>query len=257
MAVSSHKTLPMGESQVSQRLAHLRSWQTERQVAHDVAMYTKPKPKFKKGPNPEPERKEGKKGKVMDLSAQELVMLWAKGGPSDVTLPPDGEFVRQLRTEDHFRGFMRKMRGLIEDGTYTAKGSFNKSNAERSDTAKKWEGLTDFTGFLTEGIYGGSPASMALGSYNLDYELLGVSCEPARTDSEWDHGALVGQVRVSISNTMTVASATRSLSDDGYKNGKSNGVMKAGSDAVKHIWPDGQKDITVRINWIEEVYVPN
>lgn len=227
-----------------------------RTTSVDVAIYTKPKPKFKKGPNPEPERKQGKKGKVMDLSAQELVMLWAKGGPSDVTLPPDGEFVRQLRTEDHFRGFLRKMQGLIKDGTYTARGSFNKSHAERSDVEKAWEGFTDLTGFLTEGIYGGSPASMALGSYNLDYELLGVSCEPARTDSEWDRGAMVGQVKVSISNTMTVASATRSLSDDGYKNGKSNGLMKAGSDAVKRVWPDGQKDITVRINWIEEVYVP-
>ncbi len=173
-----------------------------------------------------------------------------------MTLPPDGEFVRQLRTEDHFRGFLRKMQGLIKDGTYTARGSFNKSHAERSDVEKAWEGFTDLTGFLTEGIYGGSPASMALSSYNLDYELLGVSCEPARTDSEWDRGAMVGQVKVSISNTMTVASATRSLSDDGYENGKSNGLMKAGSDAVKRVWPDGQKDITVRINWIEEVYVP-
>lgn len=34
---------------------------------------------------------------------------------------------------------------------------------------------------------------------------------------------------------MTVASATRSLSDDGYKNGSSNPVMKAGSDAVKRV----------------------
>lgn len=78
-------------------------------------MYTKPKPQFKKGPNPEPERKEGKKGKVgkvMDLSAQELVMLSAKDGPSDVTLPPDGEFVRQLRTEDHFRA--RVLRVITE-----------------------------------------------------------------------------------------------------------------------------------------------
>ncbi|MFH9554694.1 hypothetical protein [Streptomyces sp. NPDC017435] len=92
--------------------------------------------------------------------------------------------------------------------------------------------------------------------YNLDYELLGVACERAKTDSEWDHGALVGQARVSISNTMTVASATRSLSDDGYKNGSSNAVMKAGSEAAKHIWPDGQTDITVKINWIEKIYVP-
>ncbi|MEU6816032.1 hypothetical protein [Streptomyces sp. NPDC046860] len=55
---------------------------------------------------------------------------------------------------------------------------------------------------------------------------------------------------------MTVASATRSLSDDGYKNGSSNPVMKAGSNAAKQIWPDGQTDITVKINWIEEIYVP-
>ncbi|MFI5877654.1 hypothetical protein ACIBAH_35610 [Streptomyces sp. NPDC051445] len=143
----------------------------------------------------------GKGGKVMDLSAQELVTLWAKGGPSEVTLPPDGEFVRQLRTEDHFRSFIRKMQGLIKDGVYTAKGSFDKSHADRTDSEKIWEGLTDLTGFLTEGIYGASPASMALGSYNLDYELLGVACEPPKTDSEWDHGALVGQARVSISNT--------------------------------------------------------
>ncbi|MFI1509440.1 RHS repeat-associated core domain-containing protein [Streptomyces sp. NPDC020597] len=225
-----------------------------RTTAVDVAVFKKPS--FKKGPNPEPERKDGKKSKVMDLSAQELVMLWAKGGPSDVTLPPDGEFVRQLRTEDHFRSFIRKMQGMIKDGVYTAKGSFDKSHDKRTDGEKIWEGITDFTGFLTEGIYGASPASMALGSYNLDYELLGVACEPPRTDSEWDHGALVGQVKVSISNTMSVASATRSLSDDGYKKGSSNPVMKAGSDVAKHIWPDGQTDITVKINWIEEIYVP-
>ncbi|WP_260848864.1 RHS repeat-associated core domain-containing protein [Streptomyces sp. SLBN-118] len=225
-----------------------------RTTSVDVAVFKKPS--FKKGPNPEPERKEGKKSKVMDLSAQELVMLWAKGGPSEITLPPDGEFVRQLRTEDHFRSFIRKMQGMIKDGVYTAKGSFDKSHADRSDSEKIWEGLTDFTGFLTEGIYGASPASMALGSYNLDYELLGVACEPPRTDSEWDHGALVGQAKVSISNTMTVASATRSLSDDGYKNGSSNPVMKAGSEVAKQIWPDGQTDITVKINWIEEIYVP-
>ncbi|MFJ4710860.1 RHS repeat-associated core domain-containing protein [Streptomyces sp. NPDC088785] len=228
-----------------------------RTTSLDIAVFTKPKPTFKKGPNPEPERKEGKKGKVMDLSAQELVMLWAKGGPTDVTLPPDGEFVRQLRTEDHFRGFLRKMQNMIKDGQYTGHGKFDKSHADRSGVAKAWEALTDATGFVTEGIYGGSPASFALGSYNLDWELLGVSCQPARTDSEWDHGALVGQVKVSISNTMSVASATRSVSDDGYKKGKSNGFMKAGSDAAKHIWPDGQKDTTVTINWIEEVYVPN
>lgn len=226
-----------------------------RTTSVDVAVFKKPS--FKKGPNPEPERKSGKKGEVMDLSAQELVMLWAKGGPSDVTLPPDGEFVRQLRTEDHFRSFIRKMQGLIKDGVYhTGKESFDKSHAKRSDGEKIWEGLTDVTGFLTEGIYGGSPASMALGSYNLDYQLLGVACEPPRTDSEWDHGALVGQVDVTVSNTMTVASATRSLSDDGYKNGSSNPVMKAGSDVAKQIWPDGQKDITVKIHWTEEIYVP-
>ncbi|MFI5824908.1 RHS repeat-associated core domain-containing protein [Streptomyces rishiriensis] len=227
----------------------------DRTTSVDIAVFKKPS--FKKGPNPEPERKEGKEGKVMDLSAQELVTLWAKGGPSEVTLPPDGEFVRQLRTEDHFRSFIRKMQGLIKDGVYTAKGSFDKSHADRTNGEKIWEGLTDLTGFLTEGIYGGSPASMALGSYNLDYELLGVACEPPRTESEWDHGALVGQAKVSISNTMTVASATRSLSDDGYKNGSSNPVMKAGSDVAKRIWPDGQTDITVKINWIEEIYVPN
>jgi RHS repeat-associated protein len=226
-----------------------------RTTSVDVAVFKKPS--FKKGPNPEPERKEGKKSKVMDLSAQELVMLWAKGGPSEVTLPPDGEFVRQLRTEDHFRSFIRKMQGMIKDGVYhTGKESFDKSHAKRTDGEKIWEGLTDLTGFLTEGIYGASPASMALGSYNLDYQLLGVACEPPRTDSEWDHGALVGQVDVTVSNTMTVASATRSLSDDGYKNGSSNPVMKAGSNVVKQIWPDGQKDITVKIHWIEEIYVP-
>jgi hypothetical protein len=139
---------------------------------------------------------------------------------------------------------------------HTGKESFDKSHAKRTDGEKIWEGLTDLTGFLTEGIYGASPASMALGSYNLDYQLLGVACEPPRTDSEWDHGALVGQVDVTVSNTMTVASATRSLSDDGYKNGSSNPVMKAGSNVVKQIWPDGQKDITVKIHWIEEIYVP-
>jgi hypothetical protein len=148
------------------------------------------------------------------------------------------------------------MRGLIKDGVYQAEGSFNKSHAKRNDFEKAWEGLTDVTGFFTGGIYGGSPASLALGSYNLDYELLGVSCRPPQTDSEWDHGALVGQVKVEVSNRMTVASATRSLSDDGYKNGSSNPVMKAGSDAVKRIFPDGQRDINVKITWIEEVYVP-
>lgn len=61
---------------------------------------------------------------------------------------------------------------------------------------------------------------------------------------------------MTVSNTMSVASATRSLSDDGYKNGSSNPAMKAGSDVAKQIWPDGQKDITVKIHWIEEIYVP-
>ncbi|MFE4828193.1 hypothetical protein [Streptomyces sp. NPDC056672] len=55
---------------------------------------------------------------------------------------------------------------------------------------------------------------------------------------------------------MTVASATRSLSSDGYKNGSSNPVMKQISDAAKFIWPDGQTDMDVKITWIEEVYVP-
>ncbi|MFJ2264609.1 hypothetical protein ACIOKD_41185 [Streptomyces sp. NPDC087844] len=132
-------------------------------------------------PNPEPERKEGK---TMDLSAQELVMLWAKGGPSDVTLPPDGEFVRQLRTEDHFRSFIRKMQGMIKDGVYTAKGSFDKSHADRTDGEKIWEGLIDATGFLTEGIFGASPASLALGSYNLDLNCSGwPASRPGRTRS--------------------------------------------------------------------------
>ncbi|MGY3062538.1 RHS repeat-associated protein [Streptomyces sp. TE3672] len=211
---------------------------------------------FKKGPNPKPERKEGKE-KVLDLSARELVTLWAMGGPPEVTLPPDGEFVRQLRTETHFRSFLGKIRGLIKDGVYhTGKESFDKSHADRSKSEKMWEVFTDFTGFFTEGIYGGSPASMALGSYNLDYQLLGVSCQPAKTDSEWDHGARVGQVQVSVSNTMTRESAMRNPSDDGYKNGSSNSIAKAGLDGVRRIFPDGQKDITVRINWIEEVYVP-
>jgi RHS repeat-associated protein len=215
---------------------------------------------FKKGPNPAPDRKDGKKGSgdavTADLSAEDLVAVWAMGGPTEITLPSDGEFVRQLRTEDHFRSFTGMMRGLIKDGVYQAEGSFNKSHAKRNDFEKAWEGLTDVTGFFTGGIYGGSPASLALGSYNLDYELLGVSCRPPQTDSEWDHGALVGQVKVEVSNRMTVASATRSLSDDGYKNGSSNPVMKAGSDAVKRIFPDGQRDINVKITWIEEVYVP-
>ncbi|MFB6871771.1 hypothetical protein [Streptomyces sp. NPDC056323] len=179
------------------------------------------------------------------------------GGPPEVTLPPDGEFVRQLRTETHFRSFLGKIRGLIKDGVYhTGKESFDKSHADRSKSEKIWEVFTDFTGFFTEGIYGGSPASMALGSYNLDYQLLGVSCQPAKTDSEWDHGARVGQVQVSVSNTMTRESAMRNPSNDGYKNGSSNPIAKAGLDSVRRIFPDGQKDITVRINWIEEVYVP-
>ncbi|MFE9887617.1 RHS repeat-associated core domain-containing protein [Streptomyces scopuliridis] len=226
-------------------------------TAVDIAIFKKPS--FKKGPNPEPERKDGGKGPdgAVDLSAEELVAVWAMGGPKEITLPPDGEFVRQLRTEDHFRSFTRMVRGLIKDGVYrTGREEFNKSHAERKDFEKAWEGLTDATGFFTAGIYGASPASLALGSYNLDYELLGVSCRPAQTDSEWDKGALIGQVQVEVSNRMTVASATRSLSDDGYKNGSSNPAMKAGSDAVKQIWPDGQRDIDVKISWIEEVYVP-
>ncbi|MFG2219972.1 MULTISPECIES: RHS repeat domain-containing protein [unclassified Streptomyces] len=121
---------------------------------------------------------------------------------------------------------------------------------------KTTEVFTDFTGIFTEGIYGGSPASMALGSYNLDYQLLGVSCQPAKTDSEWDHGVRVGQVQVSVSNTVTRESAMRNPSDDGYKDGSSNSIAKAGLDGVRRIFPDGQKDITVRINWIEEVYLP-
>ncbi|WP_255951301.1 RHS repeat-associated core domain-containing protein [Streptomyces odontomachi] len=216
---------------------------------------------FKKGPNPKPERKDGQKGpdgeSTVDLSAEELVALWAIGGPKEITLPPDGEFVRQLRTEDHFRSFTRMIRGLIKDGVYsTTKHSFDKDHSKRTDLEKAWEGLTDVTGFFTSGIYGASPASLALGSYNLDYQLLGVTCVPPQVDSEWDHGGYVGHVNVQISNRMTVASATRSLSDDGYKKGSSNPIMKAGSDAVKRIFPDGQKDITVKINWIEDVYVP-
>ncbi|MFD7286092.1 RHS repeat domain-containing protein [Streptomyces sp. NPDC059863] len=227
-----------------------------RTTAVDVAVFKKPS--FKKGPNPEPERKDGGKGPdgTVDLTAEELVAVWATGGPKEITLPPDGEFVRQLRTEDHFRSFTRMIRGLIKDGVYKDEGKFNKSHAKRKDFEKAWEGLTDATGFFTAGIYGASPASLALGSYTLDYELLGVSCQPAQTDSEWDRGALVGQVKVEVSNRMTVASATRSLTDDGYKNGSSNPVMKAGSDAVKRIFPDGQRDIDVKISWIEEVYVP-
>ncbi|MFF4093256.1 RHS repeat-associated core domain-containing protein [Streptomyces sp. NPDC001834] len=232
---------------------HTRAGKT---TAAEIAIFKKPS--FKKGPNPEPERKEGKKkGVTVDLSARELVVLWAMGGPSEVTLPPDGEFVRQLRTEGHFRSFTRMVRGLIKEGVYAKKGSFNKSNGKLSGGEKVWEGITDATGFLTEGIYGDSPASLALGSYNLDYELLGVSCRPSQTDSEWDRGALVGQVSVTVSNLMNVASATRDFSDAGYKEGKSNRVMKAGSDAVKRVWPDGQKDINVKLTWIEEVYVPN
>lgn len=228
-------------------------------TAVNVAIFKKPA--FKKGPNPEPDRKDGKKGPggtdSADLTAGQVVAIWAMGGPKEIVLPPDGEFVRQLRTEDHFRSFTRMVRGLIKDGVYhTNKETFNKSHATRSDFEKKWEGLTDATGFFTSGIYGASPASLALGSYNLDYELLGVSCLPPQTDSEWDNGALVGQVQVEVSNKMTVASATRNLSDDGYKNGSSNPVMKAGSDALKRVFPDGQRDINVKITWIEEVYVP-
>ncbi|MGW6745571.1 hypothetical protein ACWGDX_33360 [Streptomyces sp. NPDC055025] len=77
-----------------------------------------------------------------------------------------------------------------------------------------------------------------------------------QTDSEWDRGGLVGQVQVEVSNGLTVTSATRSLSSDGYKNGSSNPVMKQISDAAKFIWPDGQTDMDVKITWIEEVYVP-
>ncbi|MFJ1652578.1 RHS repeat domain-containing protein [Streptomyces sp. NPDC088337] len=234
---------------------HTRAGKT---TAVSVAVFKKPS--FKKGPNPEPERKDGKKGpdgeETIDLSAQQLVTVWAMGGPTEITLPPDGEFVRQLRTEDHFRSFTRMVQGLIKDGVYAKKGTFHKSHSERSNGEMLWEGLTDLTGFFTSGIYGASPASLALGSYNLDYELLGVSCRPPQTDSEWDHGALVGQVQIAVSNRMTVASATRSLSNDGYKNGSTNPIMKAGSDAVKKIFPEGQRDINVKITWIEEVYVP-
>ncbi|WP_442819088.1 RHS repeat domain-containing protein [Streptomyces sp. NBC_01235] len=227
-------------------------------TAVTVAVFKKPT--FKKGPNPEPERKDGKKGpdgeEAVDLSAEELVAVWAAGGPEKITLPPDGEFVRQLRTEDHFISFTKMIQGLIRDGIYTKKGSFSKSNGLRSRGERYWEGINDLTGFFTGGIYGASPASLALGSYTLDYELLGVSCRPAVTDSEWDHGALVGQVQVAVSNLMNITSATRSFSDAGYKDGASNPIMKAGSDALKHVWPDGQTDIRVKINWIEEVYVP-
>ncbi|WP_405566586.1 hypothetical protein OG317_00080 [Streptomyces sp. NBC_01167] len=208
-------------------------------------------PKSKTGPAPATG-----KSPVMDVSAEELVVLWAKGGPPELTLPPNGKFVQQLRTEDHFLALLRKIRRMIQNGVYTSKGSFNKSHGDRSDGEKVWEGITDITGMLSGGIYGGSPASMALGSYTLDYELLGVSCRPPATDSEWDRGGLVGQVRVSISNKMTVTSATRSLSGDGYKNNSSNPVMTAGSNAAKQIWPNGQTDITVRINVTEEIYVP-
>ncbi|MFF3412309.1 hypothetical protein ACFYW8_40435 [Streptomyces sp. NPDC002742] len=63
-------------------------------------------------------------------------------------------------------------------------------------------------------------------------------------------------MKIEVSNRMTVASATRGLSNDGYKNGSGNLVMKAGSDAVKRIFPDGRRDINVKITWIEEGYVP-
>ncbi|MEV0696217.1 hypothetical protein AB0I73_41065, partial [Streptomyces sp. NPDC050388] len=181
---------------------------------------------FKKGPNPEPERKDGKKGpdgdKTIDLSAEELVALWARGGPKEITLPPDGEFVRQLRTEDHFRSFTRMVQRLIRDGVYQAAGDYDKKNSERSEGEMFWEKLTDATGFFTAGIYGASPASLALGSYNLDYKLLGVACRPPQANSEWDRGALVGQVKVEVSNDMTRASAARSSSGDGYAKGSSD-----------------------------------
>ncbi|MFD5114246.1 RHS repeat domain-containing protein [Streptomyces sp. NPDC058391] len=222
----------------------------------DIAVFQKPS--FKKGPNPEPERKEGKKAVTMDLSAEELVKLWVQGGaPPEVILPPDGQFVRQLRTEDHFRSFTRKIRGLIKDGVTTTKVmSFDKSNGKRTNGERLWEMLTDASGLVTGGIYGGSPASFALGSYNLDYELLGVSCLPADSIYEFADGAQVGQVRVSVSDTMRIVSAIRMPTDDGYKTGKSIPVAKQGLDAVKRIWPEGQKDIPVKISWIEEVYVP-
>lgn len=62
------------------------------------------------------------------------------------------------------------------DSVYRADGAFSTSHAKRNDSEKAWEGLTDATGFFTAGIYGAGPASLALGSYTLEYELLGVSC---------------------------------------------------------------------------------
>lgn len=72
-------------------------------------------------------------------------------------------------------------------------------------------------------------------------DLRGVLAECGRALTVWwgggvgQGGALVGQVKVSISNTMNIVSATRNVSDDGYKNGSSNPIMKAGSNAALQI----------------------
>ncbi|MCF1512171.1 hypothetical protein [Streptomyces glomeratus] len=56
-----------------------------------------------------------------------------------------------------------------------------------------------------------------------------------------------------LGNKFSRSDGTAVMSDGRFS---FNPVVKASSDTVKQIWPDGQKGITVKINWTEEIYVP-
>ncbi|MFF5184316.1 RHS repeat domain-containing protein [Streptomyces sp. NPDC000345] len=194
----------------------------------------------------------------VNVGPYEIVAIFATGGPPKLRISSDSDLVEDLRFEDHFRKFRRIIQKLVRDkglGATGLAGHYHKKHSRRNDWEKAWEGLTDVTGYLTAGIYGGRPSSLALGSYDLDYEILGLSCY--RSTSEWDNGGIKASVEVTVTNKMTVESATRSLSDAGYEKGESNAVMKGLSDAAKSLFPDGQQPIEVEMTWTEDVYVPN
>ncbi|MGW9245343.1 RHS repeat domain-containing protein [Streptomyces badius] len=83
-----------------------------------------------------------------------------------------------------------------------------------------------------------------LGSFNLKAKVTGYHPQ-LRT----------GKVEFELTQKMTEASFTRSVSTEGYENGAKDPTMSSVSESIRDIFPSGQRDVQFTVRWAESIHM--
>ncbi|MFH8836309.1 RHS repeat-associated core domain-containing protein [Streptomyces sp. NPDC017868] len=184
-----------------------------------------------------------------DPGSLKLVLMWLVGVLPPVMNFTDGDtFTEELRRHfwiERVKQLISARPDLYADGRTHAFDfsieNLSKSGAMSVDTVLNYD-IRSLVGLKKRYESDPSRAGVATGSYNLDVRIVKGDGDSSYMTAEFF-----------MHQKMSKGSATRKISEGGYK-GEKNGPISAISDQVLKWYPDGQKDVQMNVYWTEQIY---